>query len=97
MEKEGIPQGWQRPDYRHLHDIGRHAIYVSETLNVTNQIMSRIIVEHDVFMTSELATDRHISQWVQQCLHFAENLWDRSVSNEKRLLNEIQLAFYMVA
>lgn len=101
MEKEEIPQGWPRPDYRRLHDIARHAIHVSETLNVTNQTMSRIIAEHDLFMTSELATDRHISQGVQQRLRFAENLLaslrDRSVSNEKRLLNEIQLAFNMVA
>ncbi|KAH8757175.1 hypothetical protein F5883DRAFT_568283 [Diaporthe sp. PMI_573] len=101
MEKEEIPAGWPRPDYRRLHDIARHAIHVSETLNVAKQTMSRIVAEHDAFMTSELATDRNVSQGVQHRLRFAENMMsslrDRSVSNEKRLLNEIQLAFHMVA
>jgi hypothetical protein len=63
--------------------------------------MSRIVVEHDTFMASELATNRDISQGVQYRLRFAENMManlrDCLVSNEKRLLNEIQLAFHIVA
>ncbi|KAH8742970.1 hypothetical protein F5883DRAFT_50349, partial [Diaporthe sp. PMI_573] len=74
MEKEEIPAGWPRPDYRRLHDIARHAIHVSETLNVAKQTMSRIVAEHDAFMTSELATDRNVSQGVQHRLRFAENM-----------------------
>ncbi|KAH8756779.1 hypothetical protein F5883DRAFT_569269 [Diaporthe sp. PMI_573] len=100
MEKE-IQAGWPRPDYRRLHDTARHAIHVSETLGVARQTMSRIVTEHDAFMKSELATDKNVSQGVQRRLRFVENMMsslrDRSVSNEKRLLNEIQLAFHMVA
>ncbi|KAL2277536.1 hypothetical protein FJTKL_15371 [Diaporthe vaccinii] len=101
MEKEGIPTGRPHPDYRRLHDVVRHAIHVSETLNVAKQTMSRIIAEHDAFISSELATDRNVSRGVQHRLRFAESmlasLQDHSVSNEKRLLNEIQLAFPIVA
>ncbi|KAL2285907.1 hypothetical protein FJTKL_07400 [Diaporthe vaccinii] len=71
MEKVGIPTGRPHPDYRRLHDVARHAIHVSETLNVAKQTMSKIMAEHDAFISSELATDRNVSRGVQHRLRFA--------------------------
>lgn len=100
-EIETVPRGWPRPDYRRLHDIARHAIHVSETLDVANDTLTRIITEHEIFMASDVAVDKNLSQDIHHRLRFIESMMtslrQRSVSNEKRLLNEIQLAFHIVA
>ncbi|KUI61574.1 hypothetical protein VP1G_08713 [Cytospora mali] len=102
-EKEPMPIGRPQPEYRRLHDIARHTIHVSETLDVAARTISGIILEHDSFMRSDLVDvdDKDISHDIQRRLRFLENmiasLRHRSTSNEKRLVNEIQLAFNNVA
>ncbi|ORY63936.1 uncharacterized protein BCR38DRAFT_457755 [Pseudomassariella vexata] len=99
LELQRQPAGKPQPDYRYLHDIARHAIHVSETLDVATQTMGRIVMQHDIFMKS--MSDQDISQNTHSRLQFfesfIESLRHRSVSNEKRLLNEIQLAYNTVA
>lgn len=90
-----------RPDYRLLHDIARHGIHVSETLDVATQTMKSIMLEHDHLTTNGFVAENDVSRNIQRQLLFfgnmIENLRHRSASNEKRLLNEIQLAFNIVA
>ncbi|ROW12390.1 hypothetical protein VMCG_00791 [Cytospora schulzeri] len=90
-----------RPNYRLLHDIARHAIHVSETLDVATQTMKSIMLEHEHFITTDSVTEKDVSRNIHRQLLFSgnmiESLRHRSVSNEKRLLNEIQLAYNIVA
>ncbi|KAK8029444.1 hypothetical protein PG993_010735 [Apiospora rasikravindrae] len=98
IEKEGKPEGKPEPDYRRLHDLARHAIHVTETLDVALGTMHAILVQHQA-VKAGLPDDR-AWQRVHSRLLFSrqmlESLRCRSNSNEKRLLNEIQLAFHMV-
>lgn len=100
-EKEPMPIGRPRPAYRRLHDIARHTIHVSETLDVATRTITGILQEHDLFTASDLAVHKDVSQDIHRRLLFLENmtvsLRQRSASNEKRLQNEIQLAFNIVA
>lgn len=109
-EKERSPVGRPQPDYRYLHDVARHAIHVTETLDVIAETMSRVLAEYDAFIKSHLAsqgggsttvTDKIVSENMRRRLCFLQHvifsLKQRSVSNEKRLQNELQLAFNMVA
>ena len=103
IEKE-IPNGKPRPDYRHLHDIARHAIHVSETLDVVTETFKGILAQHDDFLsrrTTYQPIEDDASEDIQRQLRFCQdmirNLRHRSVSNRERLQNEIQLAFNSVA
>lgn len=118
VEKQVIPADRPQPDYRQLHDIARHAIHVTETLEVISDTMIRVLDEHDAF------TKRHNFAIAQQagnstctapvadnittvhekihrrlCFlqHFIVSQKQRSIANEKRLQNELQLAFNIVA
>ncbi|KAI1738124.1 hypothetical protein F4680DRAFT_191165 [Xylaria scruposa] len=99
VEKQIVPKGRPDPDYRHLHDIARHAIHVSETLDVATQTIKRMLARHEDLM--RLLKDENGSQEIHSELQFYESfissLRCRSTSNEKRMLNEIQLAFNIVA
>lgn len=99
VEKKPKTDGRPQPDYRHLHDIARHAIHVSETLDVSLQTVQRMLARHRELMP--LRSDGDQSQEIQSQLQFWESfissLRHRSVSNEKRMANEIQLAFNIVA
>ncbi|KAI8627880.1 hypothetical protein F5Y19DRAFT_486500 [Xylariaceae sp. FL1651] len=99
VEKERKPSGRPQPNYRGLHDIARHAIHVSETLDVAIQTMKRMLARHEHLMDSTIRND--VSQEIHSQLQFFESfissLRCRSASNEKRMLNEIQLAFNTVA
>lgn len=101
IETERKPGRRPRPDYRRLHDIARHAIHVSETLDVATQTMKNILLEHEYFIAKEPVVEKGVSRNVHRQLLFYENMIEslrhRSASNEKRLLNEIQLAFNIVA
>lgn len=100
IETERKP-GRPRPDYRLLHDIARHAIHVSETLDVATQTIKSITLEHEYFIASESVAEKDVSRNIHRQLLFfgnmIESLRHRSASNDKRLLNEIQLAFNIVA
>ncbi|KAJ5664706.1 hypothetical protein N7462_011519 [Penicillium macrosclerotiorum] len=101
------PERKPQPDYRTLHNIARHAIHVTETLDVAIQTMDHILKHHGIHAsashTSLLGskTDPQVRQEVHSRLSFFQSflgsLKHRSVSNEKRLQNEIQLAFNTVA
>lgn len=97
----------QPPNYRKLHDIARHSIHVTETLDVALQTIERILENHRTYMypgDSVLSPSLQTSQaWqaIQSRLSFPQSflgsLRHRSISNEKRLQNEIQLTFQNVA
>ncbi|CAP91292.1 Pc13g02230 [Penicillium rubens Wisconsin 54-1255] len=101
METEGKPQGRPQPDYRRLHDIARHAIHVNETLDIAVQNIEHILTQHASYTkskpdnTSPASEDIHLRLGSWQS--FIANLRSRSIANEKRLQNEIQLAFNTVA
>lgn len=101
IETERKPGRRPRPDYRLLHDIARHAIHVSETLDVATQTMKNILLEHEYFIANDSVVEREVSRNIHRQLLFfgnmIESLRHRSASNDKRLLNEIQLAFNIVA
>lgn len=104
IETERKPAGKPQPDYRHLHDIARHAIHVSESLNVATDTMEGILMQHDDFLDQKFPVqtiDRDASDGIHRQLLFYQNmisnLRHRSVSNRERLQNEIQLAFNTVA
>lgn len=49
--------GRPRSDYRRLHDIARHVIHVSETLDVATHTMCHILTRHGDLMGSVAAQD----------------------------------------
>jgi Mg2+ and Co2+ transporter CorA len=97
----------QPPDYRKLHNIARHSIHVTETLDVALQTIERILENHRTYMypgdsvLSPLPQTSQAWQAIQSRLSFPQSflgsLRHRSISNEKRLKNEIQLTFQKVA
>jgi Mg2+ and Co2+ transporter CorA len=101
LETEGKPEGRPQPDYRQLHDIARHAIHVNETLDVSLQNLEHILRQQESSMKADQENDTAVSEEIHLRLRswqsFISNLRSRSISNEKRLQNEIQLAFNTVA
>jgi Mg2+ and Co2+ transporter CorA len=100
IETESVPTGKPNPDYRRLHDTARHAIHVSETLDLAVKTMGGVLTQHQDF-TAAASEGRDVSNDIRRRLLFYEHvltsLRSRSVSNKERLLNEIQLAFNTVA
>ncbi|CAG7986658.1 unnamed protein product [Penicillium nalgiovense] len=102
IENETDPGIVQRPDYRKLHDIARHAIHVNENLDVSIQNIDTILKHYDLYMTSKRnetysGADEDIRNQLEFFRGYIMNLRHRSASNEKRLQNEIQLAFNTVS
>ncbi|KAI0402420.1 hypothetical protein F4802DRAFT_368308 [Xylaria palmicola] len=102
IEKEATPGGRPDPDYRHMHDVARHAHHVSEGLDVAAQTIQRILAQHrDLMQRGPLDEDDDELQDLHSQLQFFESfissLRYRSAANEKRMANEIQLAFNTVA
>ncbi|KAI4592366.1 hypothetical protein KJ359_011306 [Pestalotiopsis sp. 9143b] len=99
-ETQRTPKGKPEPEYRRLHDLARHAIHVSESLDVAARTLEALNAQHHD-LRSALNIDRRAWTHVRQRLLFHKQLVDslryRSVSNEKRLQNEIALAFNTVA
>lgn len=90
------------PNYRYMHDLARHAIHVSESLDVSLETIGSILRHHNGLLNAR--TDRisaRVGKTIHSRLQFMENilhsLRSRSDSNQQRLLNEIQLAFHTVA
>ncbi|KAJ5355254.1 uncharacterized protein N7496_012466 [Penicillium cataractarum] len=106
-EEPPQPNKRPRPNYRKLHDIARHSIHVNETLDVSLQTIERILENHRTYMNPRdsvlFPSHRNTQVWqtIQSRLSFPQSflgsLRHRSISNEKRLQNEIQLTFQTVA
>ncbi|KGO76230.1 hypothetical protein PITC_036560 [Penicillium italicum] len=102
IEKATYPGIAQRPDYRRMHDIARHAIHVNENLDVSVQNIETILKHYVLYMMSNrkesyCGADEDVRNQLDFFRGYIANLRHRSISNEKRLQNEIQLAFNTVA
>lgn len=91
------------PNYPRLHDIARHAIHVSETLDLANKTVKCMITQHDQFIAERWSSDyswditkRKFHERMNFYQHMLSSLESRSTSNKERLVNEIQLAFNTV-
>ncbi|KAI8719811.1 hypothetical protein NCS52_00763200 [Fusarium sp. LHS14.1] len=91
------------PNYRSLHDLARHAIHVSETLDVSLKTVKSIVEQHKA-LEDELWPEKPKKGSVRQVRerlfwyeHTLESLKSRALSNKERLINEIQLSFNLVA
>ncbi|KAJ5893226.1 hypothetical protein N7495_004917, partial [Penicillium taxi] len=101
IEKD-INSNRPQPDYRRMHDIARHAIHVSESLDVSVQNIETIIKKYSLYIKSQprnsySGEDEDLKNKIEFFGCFIASLRHRSISNEKRLQNEIQLAFNIVA
>ncbi|KAI0888112.1 uncharacterized protein GGS22DRAFT_155103 [Annulohypoxylon maeteangense] len=96
-------------NYSRLHDIARHAIHVSETLDLSVKLSENILQEHKQLATPDSDVDRRFSTEGAQMFKRAycntrsriaffrnalSSLRCRSSSNHQRLNNEIQLRFH---
>ncbi|RSL99837.1 hypothetical protein CEP52_009521 [Fusarium oligoseptatum] len=92
------------PNYRSLHDLARHAIHVSETLDVSLKTVKSIVEQHKT-LEDELwpgeqpkkGSFRQVRERLHWYEHTLESLKSRALSNKERLINEIQLSFNLVA
>ncbi|KAJ4267500.1 hypothetical protein NW762_003607 [Fusarium torreyae] len=103
VEKEDLSKK-PNPNYRSLHDTARHAIHVSETLEVAEKSVAHIIQQHSSFEAESAcgnkaakAKYRHVGERLLWYDHMLQSLQCRASANKERLLNEIQLAFNSVA
>ncbi|KAK1968381.1 hypothetical protein LY78DRAFT_668367 [Colletotrichum sublineola] len=95
------------PDYRHLHETARHAIHVSETLDLGVKSARKILMQHETLKAGSRVGAWQETAWkkawhhTHQRLQFFEemlsSLQERSASNKARHFNEISLAYNMVA
>ncbi|KAJ5732261.1 hypothetical protein N7493_003742 [Penicillium malachiteum] len=109
IEKEKTEDGKKpQPNYRNLHDIARHAIHVTESLDVAISNVAHIIRQHELYArlwtpTEDVPDIRHSASFqdISSRLSFfqshIESIRHRSISNQKRLQNEIQLSFNIVS
>lgn len=90
-------------DYIRLHDLARHAIHVSETLDLAVKTSQRILEHHTAYKSDMAFTPKTkvTARNVYESLHFFEHILDslrhRAASNTARLQNEIQLTFHLSA
>ncbi|KAH7064322.1 hypothetical protein BKA63DRAFT_525191 [Paraphoma chrysanthemicola] len=95
----GAPQS----EFTRLHDMARHAIHVSETLDVTVTTIETIATCHDTYVRSSFVTDEQtrnahstLRSRIQFHNHMIRSLRYRAASNKERLSNEIQYVFNAV-
>ncbi|KAG8677612.1 hypothetical protein FPOAC2_03745 [Fusarium poae] len=103
IEKEDLRKK-PNPRYRHMHDTARHAIHVSETLEVAEKTVASIVQQHNVFREDigwgdkiRNAGYRRVDERLLWYDHILQSLRCRASANKERLLNEVQLAFNSVA
>ncbi|KAL4723565.1 hypothetical protein ACLX1H_009203 [Fusarium chlamydosporum] len=103
IEKEDLSKK-PNPRYRHMHDTARHAIHVSETLEVAEKTVASIIQQHTTFHEEVRSGDkarnagyRRVAERLLWYDHILQSLRCRASANKERLLNEVQLAFNSVA
>ncbi|KAI1771683.1 hypothetical protein F4818DRAFT_200422 [Hypoxylon cercidicola] len=85
-------------NYSQLHDMARHTIHVSETLDLSVRLIEDIVQGHDQLMVpnSGIEPAHHkIRSRLAFISHALHSLRCRSTSNHQRLSNEIQLGFHM--
>ena len=87
------------PKYRFMHDTARHAIHVSETLEVAEKTVASIIAQHKSFQEEMGKGEgyRRVGERLLWYDHILSSLRHRASANKERLLNEVQLAFHSVA
>ncbi|SPO05221.1 uncharacterized protein DNG_07908 [Cephalotrichum gorgonifer] len=91
-------------DFAQLHDLARHMIHISETLDVSVKTISGILRGHQASSMNTTGVTQPPHRIASQAIHerliflenMLENLRHRSISNKQRLDNEVQLAFHMV-
>ncbi|KAM0425666.1 hypothetical protein ACHAPT_009198 [Fusarium lateritium] len=103
VEKEA-QRSKPNPNYRSLHDLARHAIHVSETLDVSVKTVKSIIEQHKTLEDEywpegrpKKGSFRQVRERLLWYEHTLQSLQSRALSNKERLINEIQLAFNLVA
>ncbi|CDM36734.1 hypothetical protein DTO013E5_2856 [Penicillium roqueforti] len=102
-EKEQRPADKKpKPNYRRLHDIARHAIHVTESLDVAVQNIEHLVQQHEIYIKSmqvepQPKSHQRISRRLAFFQSYIGSIRHRSVSNQLRLQNEIQLAFNIVS
>ncbi|KAF1962462.1 hypothetical protein CC80DRAFT_435461 [Byssothecium circinans] len=93
------------PDFLRLHDIARHAIHVSETLDVAVTTIKMVSACHEGHLRAwpasegrekEKSTHALLQSKLQFYDHMLRSLRHRAASNKDRLNNEIQYAFNAV-
>ena len=90
-------------DYPRLHEVARHAITVTEILEVNVRTLDSIVKCHDRFANPNAlasATKRELQQTHQRFLfqsHMVYSIRCRCTSYKERIRNEIQQAFNLVA
>ncbi|KAF2866232.1 hypothetical protein BDV95DRAFT_585185 [Massariosphaeria phaeospora] len=95
----------QEIDYFLLHEIARHGVHVSETLNVAIRSLDATQRHHERFSTNnDLARNnnghRHwdkVGSQFEFQVRFLQGLLQRSEANNARIQNEITLAFNVAA
>lgn len=102
----GCSDNWQgrtgirhvEPDFPVLHDIARHAIHVSETLDVAIENISSMLRQYTSFSEDrsfQCAEEKTRFRRTTQCFNFQmqtlKGLKARSASNQARMQNEITL------
>ncbi|KAH8687386.1 hypothetical protein BGZ60DRAFT_6714 [Tricladium varicosporioides] len=104
MEKNRTTPIAPNPDYPRFHDIARHAIHVTETLELAVKTVEYMKSQHLYFVSERPPSDElaklarsRIRKRMDFHHHMLESLQSRAGSNKERLLNEIQLAFNTVA
>lgn len=89
--------------YPRLHDVGRHAAHATEVTTVASDMVLRMIRQCERLCTKPHANPAFLLALQQQMegLEFNQNVLSnlaaRSVANEKRLRDEIGLAYNMIA
>ena len=92
------------PNYRYLHDVSRHAIHVCETIQLAISTANSILAQHNDFVAYRLgshdlvkAIQRRLQHRMESNKSLLTGLQHRANSNKERIMNEIQLAFNLVA
>lgn len=104
VEKNRLPTLSPKPDYPYLHELARHIIHSTETLNVAIETVDGMIGQHEQFCKDRLlgsTLQTVFSNQTRQDLNFQcklfKTLKSRSQALGDRLQNEINLAFNTVA
>lgn len=97
-----VSPGHPETEYRLIHDIARHAIHVTETLDVLAGNLDHTLRQHTNYTATRAndarsAADEDIHARLEVLHSYITSMRHRSLANEKRLQNEIQLAFNNVA
>ncbi|KAI9856198.1 MAG: hypothetical protein M1813_009215 [Trichoglossum hirsutum] len=90
-----------QPNYPHLHEVARHTIHSTETLDVAIETLDSMIRQHEVFVAETSLNTNVASRQTRKYLQFQLKMFKairlRSQANGERLRNEISLAFNTVA